>query len=189
MLRVDLRQGPYPLSLTLVADRAGHGVENDETGIDCPSQCGLIKGAWSQAFRVKLHDASTNIASSVDELRVVRGPTPAYSSLTPQSNAGVPDRQQPVLWPLGPFHLWFFILRVLSQLNGRIMKKLAGAHGRGAQVGPKKWDSLFCLQSFGQNSIIQSLKLGSRNIWSTCLALEEKEKRVDEHTAVSTTGK
>lgn len=108
------------MSLTLVADRAGYGVENDETGIDCPSQCGLIKGAWSQVFLVKLHDASTNIASSVDELRVVRGPKPAYSSLTPQSNAGVPDRASNLSsghW--GPFHLWFFILRVLSQLaNG-----------------------------------------------------------------------
>lgn len=40
---------------------------------------------------MKLYDASTNIASSVDELRVVRGPTAACSSLTSQSNAGVPD--------------------------------------------------------------------------------------------------
>ena len=78
--------------MTLVAGRAGYRVGNDETGIDCPSQCGLIKGAWSQVFLVKLRDASTNIASNVDELRVARGPTPAYSSLTPQSNVGVPDQ-------------------------------------------------------------------------------------------------
>lgn len=69
------------------------------------------------------------------------------------------------------------------------MKKLVGAHGRGAQVGPKKWDSLFCLPSFSQNSIIQSLKTGKQEHLVYLPGPEEKEKRVDEHTAASTTGK
>lgn len=84
-------QGLHCLSVTLVAGRAWDRVGSDETLIDYPSQRGLIKGAWSQVSLVKLYDASTNIASSVDELRVVRGPIAACSSLTSQSNAGVPD--------------------------------------------------------------------------------------------------
>ena len=65
----------------LVCDPGGwHRVGSDETLTDCPSQRGLIEGAWSRVFLVKLYDAPTNIASSVDELGVVRGPTAACSS-------------------------------------------------------------------------------------------------------------
>lgn len=70
--------------------------------IGCPSQRGLIEGAWSQVFLVKLYEATTNIASSVDELRVVRGPIAACSSFMSQSNAGVPDWETCPLVTGGP---------------------------------------------------------------------------------------
>ena len=160
--------------MTLVAGRAWYGVGNDGTGIDCPSQCGLIKEAWSQVFLVKLHDASTNIASSVDELRLVRGPTPAYSSLTPQSKAGVPDKASCPL-ATGALPSCFFILRVLSRFSKWIVKKLAGAHGRGTQVGLRNAALCFAYNPLVRTQLPSHSELGSRNIWSTCLALKKKK--------------